>query len=56
MKKQTYDIFLEISNCEGKRLVEVLKGKVALKGPEFPFVPDRFFKTCFLRILVESRE
>jgi hypothetical protein len=53
MKKQTFDIFLEKSNFEGKRLADVLKEKVSLD--EAPFVPDLLFKSCFLKILVESR-
>jgi hypothetical protein len=59
MKKETFDIFLHHSNSEGKQLANVLGKRVTDEtddDADAPFVPDKFIKLCFLRILVESRK
>jgi hypothetical protein len=58
MKKETFDIFLHHSNSEGKLLANVLGKRVTdeANDADAPFVPDKFIKLCFLRILVESRK
>jgi hypothetical protein len=59
MEKKTLNIFLHHSNSEGKRLANVLGKRVtdeANDDADAPFVPDKFIKLCFLRILVESRK
>jgi hypothetical protein len=56
MKKETFDIFLDMSNSEGKGLANGLEERMNVEGMEIPFAPDLLIKTCFLRILVESRE
>jgi hypothetical protein len=56
MKKETFDTFLDMSNSEGKGLANALEERMNLEGTETPFAPEIVIKTCFLRILVESRE